>query len=359
MVLNLEGTSRKPVGFLLKYKIKIYLHKQISNLTFYSIFRGKIYVGKKFKVGVMEISDCKKKPFLDGAAWLRGEVVPIHEAMIPVNDWGLVHSDITYDVVPVRGGAFFRLQEYLDRFQASMTSLNLDPKMDLNQIRTALLNMVSASGLKNSYVSMVCSRGVPQIPGTRDPRKCKNHFYAWCVPYIHIISPEVVRRGASALISGSSMRIEKSSVDPTIKNYHWGDFTRGLFEAKEQKYETVILTDKKGNITEGPGFNVFVVKEGTLITPKEGVLLGITRKTILEIAEELRLTTEVRNLSKGELLKADEVFISSSAGGVIPLVKVDKTTYSKGKTGPITEQIRTRYWEWIELPIFSTPIPYD
>ena len=307
----------------------------------------------------MEFSDCEKRPFLDGAAWFRGAVVPIEQAMIPVNDWGLVHSDITYDVVPVRGGAFFRLQEYLDRFQASMTLLNLDPKMDLNQIRMALLDMVSASGLKNSYVSMVCSRGVPQIPGTRDPRKCKNHFYAWCVPYIHVISPEVVRRGASALISGSSMRIEKSSVDPTIKNYHWGDFTRGLFEAKEQKYETVILTDKKGNITEGPGFNVFVVKEGTLITPKEGVLLGITRRTVLEIAEELRLRTEVRNLSKGELLKADEVFISSSAGGVIPLVKVDKTTYSKGKTGPITEQIRIRYWEWMELPIFSTPIPYD
>ena len=307
----------------------------------------------------MEISDCKKRPFSDGAAWFRGSVVPIEQAMIPVNDWGLVHSDITYDVVPVRGGAFFRLEEYLDRFQASMVSLNLDPKMNQNQIRTALLDLVSASGLKNSYVSMVCSRGVPKIPGTRDPRKCKNHFYAWCVPYIHVISPEAVRRGASALISGSSTRIEKSSIDPTIKNYHWGDFTRGLFEAKDQNYETVILTDKKGNITEGPGFNVFVVKEGTLITPKEGVLLGITRKTILEIAEELRLTTEVRNLSKGELLKADEVFISSSAGGVIPLVKVDKTTYSKGKTGPITEQIRTRYWEWIELPIFSTPIPYD
>ena len=149
---------------------------------------------------------------------------------------------------------------------------------------------------------MVCSRGVPQIPGTRDPRKCKNHFYAWCVPYIHVISPEAVRHGASALISGSSTRIEKSSIDPTIKNYHWGDFTRGLFEAKEQKYETVILTDKKGNITEGPGFNVFAVKEGTLITPKEGVLLGITRRTVLEIAEELRLRIEERNLSKGELL---------------------------------------------------------
>ena len=276
----------------------------------------------------MEFSDCEKRPFLDGAAWFRGSVVPIEQAMIPVNDWGLVHSDITYDVVPVRRGAFFRLEEYLDRFQASMKSLNLDPKMNQNQIRAALLDLVSASGLKNSYVSMVCSRGVPKIPGTRDPRKCKNHFYAWCVPYIHVISPEAVRRGASALISGSFTRIEKSSIDPTIKNYHWGDFTRGLFEAKEQKFETAILTDKKGNITEGPGFNVFIVKEGTLITPKEGVLLGITRRTVLEIAEELRLRTEVRNLSKGELLKADEVFISSSAGGVIPLVKVNKTTYS-------------------------------
>ena len=96
-----------------------------------------------------------------------------------------------------------------------------------------------------------------------------------------------------------------------------------------------------------------------MITPKEGVLLGITRRTVLEIAEELRLSTEVRNLSKLELLKADEVFISSSAGGVIPLVKVNKTTYSYGKTGPITKKIRARYWEWVELPNFSTPISYD
>ena len=106
----------------------------------------------------MEFSDCEKRPFLDGAAWFRGSVVPIDQAVIPVNDWGLVHSDITYDVVPVNRGAFFRLEEYLDRFQASMKSLNLDQKMNQNQIRTALLDLVSASGLKNSYLSMVCSR---------------------------------------------------------------------------------------------------------------------------------------------------------------------------------------------------------
>ena len=111
-----------------------------------------------------------------GAAWMQGQVMPLADARLPVNDWGLIHSDITYDVVPVWNGAFFRLGDYLDRFENSMRALRMDIGMDGSQIRRALNDMVAASGLKEAYVAMVASRGVPLIPGTRDPRDCGNHF---------------------------------------------------------------------------------------------------------------------------------------------------------------------------------------
>jgi len=293
-----------------------------------------------------------------GAAWMNGNVLPISQATIPVNDWGLVHSDITYDVVPVINGAFFRFAEYLSRSFSSMESLYLDPGMNKSEVQKALHHMVSQSGLRDSYVAMVCSRGRPKIPGSRDPRDCENHFFAWCVPYVHVIKPEIIDQGATAWISQNVYRIPEESVNPRVKNYHWGDFTQGIFEAKDNKYETVILLDFDGNVTEGPGFNVFAIKDGVLITPDRGVLAGVSRKTVLEIADYLGIGASIRPLSVDELLAADEVFLSSSGGGVIPIVRVNETIYGNGVKGPISVRLNETYWQWTTLEKYRDPINY-
>ena len=293
-----------------------------------------------------------------GAAWMNGTVIPISQATIPVNDWGLVHSDITYDVVPVIDGAFFRFDEYLARFLSSMEDLHLDPGMSKRDIQEALHQMLSKSSLRDSYVAMVCSRGKPKIAGSRDPRDCDNHFFAWCVPYVHIIKPEIVEQGATAWIAQNAYRIPENSVNPLVKNYHWGDFTQGIFEAKDKNYETVILLDYDGNITEGPGFNVFAVKDEVLITPDRGVLAGVSRKTVLEMAEHLGINTSVRSLSVEELLEADEVFLSSSGGGVIPIIRVNETIFGNGASGPISVQLNETYWKWTTLEKYRDPIDY-
>ena len=293
-----------------------------------------------------------------GAAWMNGTVIPISQAAIPVNDWGLVHSDITYDVVPVIDGAFFRFDEYLARFLSSMENLHLDPGMSKRDIKAALHQMVSKSRLRDSYVAMVCSRGKPKIAGSRDPRDCDNHFFAWCVPYVHVIKPEVVEQGATAWIAQNAYRIPENSVNPRVKNYHWGDFTQGIFEAKDKNYETVILLDYDGNVTEGPGFNVFAVKDKVLITPDRGVLAGVSRKTVLEMAEHLGINTSVRSLSVEELMEADEVFLSSSGGGVIPIIRVNETIFGNGASGPISVQLNETYWKWTTLEKYRDPIDY-
>ena len=293
-----------------------------------------------------------------GAAWMNGTVIPISQATIPVNDWGLVHSDITYDVVPVIDGAFFRFDEYLARFLSSMEDLHLDPGMSKRDIQAALHQMVSKSSLRDSYVAMVCSRGKPKMAGSRDPRDCDNHFFAWCVPYVHVIKPEVVEQGATAWIAQNAYRIPENSVNPRVKNYHWGDFTQGIFEAKDKNYETVILLDYDGNVTEGPGFNVFAVKNKVLITPDRGVLAGVSRKTVLEMAEHLGINTSIRSLSVEELLEADEVFLSSSGGGVIPIIRVNETIFGNGASGPISVQLNETYWKWTTLEKYRDPIDY-
>ena len=293
-----------------------------------------------------------------GAAWMNGKVLPISQATIPVNDWGLVHSDITYDVVPVIDGAFFRFDEYLARFLSSMENLHLDPGMTKLDIQAALHQMVGKANLRDSYVAMVCSRGKPKISGSRDPRDCENHFFAWCVPYVHIIKPEVVEQGATAWIAQNAYRIPENSVNPRVKNYHWGDFTQGIFEAKDKNYETVILLDYDGNVTEGPGFNVFAVKDKVLITPDRGVLAGVSRKTVLEMANYLGINTSVRSLSVEELLDADEVFLSSSGGGVIPIIRVNETIFGNGASGPISVRLNETYWKWTTLEKYRDPIDY-
>lgn len=298
------------------------------------------------------------KDFSSGAAWMDGQIVPIAEARIGVTDWGLTHSDIAYDVVPVVEGGFFRLDDYITRFLESARAWRLDPGLDAEGIAKAMADMVARSGLRDAYCAMVVSRGVPLIPGNRDPRQCRNHFYAWCVPYVHVIKPEVVEAGASVWIAKDVRRIPADSVNPRAKNYHWGDFTAGLFEAKDAGFETVLLLDHEGNVTEGPGFNAFALKGDRVITPDLGVLGGITRRTVLEMAREIGLETEERALPLTEFLEADEVFLSSSGGGALPITRVDDRVFGNGVPGPVSSRLRALYWEWTQRPEHRTGIDY-
>lgn len=296
--------------------------------------------------------------FTKGVAWIRGEIVPITEASIGVTDWAVTHSDVTYDVVPVWDGGFFRLGDYLDRFEASVAACHMKIGMDRAAITRALSDMVARSGLRRAYVAMVAARGTPIIPGSRDPRDCANHFYAWCVPYVHVVKPDVAEAGARVWLSDEVRRIPADSVNPLVKNYHWGDFTQGLFEAKEAGFETVLLPDHAGNVTEGPGFNVFALKGDRVVTPQAGVLHGITRRTAIELCAAEGLTVETRALPISELMQADEVFLSTSGGGIIPVAQIGERRFSNGAAGPVALRLRARYFARLEAPDDRTEIEY-
>ncbi len=294
-----------------------------------------------------------------GAAWMRGEIMPIANAAIPVTDWGLTHSDITYDVVHVWDGRFFRMDDYLERFEQSLEKCRLSIPQSRDEIRDILHNIVARSGLQRSYVSVVASRGQPKILGSRDPRDCENHFYAWCVPFVWVFLEDVVARGAHLLVPEQVERISPGSVDPTAKNYHWGDFTQGLIDAKEAGYDNTLLLDRDGNVTEGPGFNVFMVKDGKVTTPRSGVLQGITRKVAMEICAHHGLTCEESDIPFEAFLQADEVFATTTGGGAVPITRVNQRIFSNDAIGPLTRKISDTYWDWHNDPAMSEAVRYE
>jgi branched-chain amino acid aminotransferase len=293
-------------------------------------------------------------PYAEGAAFIDGQYVPIAEARIPLLDWGFTRSDVTYDVVHVWKGYFFRLEDHLDRFERSVAGLRMTLPYTREDIRTILARCVRLSRLRDAYVEMGCSRGVPPA-GSRDPRQFTNRFFAFAVPFIWIATEEQRVRGLHLIIS-SVQRIPPESVDPTIKNFHWGDLVRGLFEAYERGGETAVLVDAHNNVTEGPGFNIFVVRQGRIHTPARGVLEGITRRTVMELCQECGIPLEVGPVAVAAVRTADEVFISSTAGGIIPVTCVDGKSLGDGTPGPITRRLHDLYWDKKEAGWHGTPV---
>ena len=277
--------------------------------------------------------------FTQGAAYIDREIVPISEAKISILDWGFLHSDATYDVVHVWNGSFFRLEDHIERFYSGMARLHMSIPFTREQLRAILRNCVKASGLKDAYVEMITTRGLPES-GSRDPRSCTNQFFAFAIPFVWITKPQI---GLNLVIS-QRQRIPEESIDPVVKNYHWLDLVMGQYEAYDLGGETTALIDGNGNITEGPGFNIFVVKDSVILTPRKGILQGITRKTAIELAAIYGYEVIQADVSPDSVRKADEVFATSTAGGIMPITKIDSQTIGSGDIGSVTQKLQEGYW---------------
>src|SRR5581483_11315622 len=159
-------------------------------------------------------------PFAAGCAWIENEYVPIAKARIPILDAGFVRSDLTYDVVGVWEGSFFRLPDHMARLEAGLRRIRLSCPFSRDQVQEILLELVRRSGLREGYVETVVTRGVP-APGERDPRKWEPRFYAYAIPYVWIVRPEQQEVGTQAVVARDTVRIPASAVDPRVKNFHW------------------------------------------------------------------------------------------------------------------------------------------
>jgi branched-chain amino acid aminotransferase len=296
-----------------------------------------------------------------GAAYTQDAYRPIGEGVVPIQDAGFIHADAAYDVVSASRGYVFRMKDHLERFNESCRKFELrNPYTDAQTVEI-MTNLVKLAGLKDAYMWWAVTRG--QMEGPRTNPRYVNRFYAFVTPYSYIMHDAERTRGANLYVSERFERISPKAVDPTAKNFHWMDLKLSIFEALRKGHDWSVLTDGHGILTEAPGCNVFLVKNGVLKTPATGCLEGITRQSVFDLAKEMKLPLEVTTVTAQELIDADEAFLTSTAGGIMPAARVnDRPLGGRNGPGEITTALHNLYWEkrwagWLGDAIdYSTPV---
>jgi branched-subunit amino acid aminotransferase/4-amino-4-deoxychorismate lyase len=315
----------------------------------------KVFAGYAARHAVLEASD---NPFAKGVAWVEGELVPLSQARIPLIDQGFLHSDLTYDVPSVWDGRFFRLDDHITRLEASCEKLRLKLPLPREEVKRILVDMVAKSGIRDALVELIVTRGLKGVRCFK-PEDNVNNLYMFIEPYVWIMEPEMQRIGGSAIIARTVRRVPPGSMDPTVKNLQWGDLVRGLFEAADRGATYPFLTDGDANLTEGSGFNIVLVKDGVLYTPDRGVLQGVTRKSVVDVARANSIEVRIELVPVELAYHCDELFMCTTAGGIMPITSLDCQPVNGGQIGPITKAIWDGYWAMHYDSAYSSEINYD
>jgi branched-chain amino acid aminotransferase len=300
--------------------------------------------------------------YAQGSAFIIDHCCPIDRAAIPITDLGFNRADAVYDVVTVSRGNFFRLEEHQQRFAESCERIRVNNPLNREQEAKLLHQLVALTGFKDAYVWWAVTRGkTPMDSSLRlKPEAFENRLYAYVLPYIFIANDDRRQSGLNVAVSRDYIRIPPNAVDPTAKNLNGLDFAMSLYEAGDRGADWAVVTDGEGHVVEAPGSNLFVIKNGVVSTPQSGCLQGVTRQSTLDLCNQVEVKTETRLVKTQELLDADEAFVTSSAGGIMPINSVDgKPLGGYEGPGPLTTRLHNLYWEKRWNGWDATPVNYD
>ena len=291
-----------------------------------------------------------------GCAFIDGTYMETDDAKVSIMDFGFERSDVVYDTTSTWKGSFFRLDDHVTRFLTSCEGLRLELPHDRDEIKRILAEVTQRGGLQDAYVRCALTGGYYTSDNVLDFREAKPTFLAYAVPYVWISSPEQqTGTGLHAHIA-ETRRIPDEAVNQRYKNHHWGDLTMAQLEARDAGADIAVLLGITGNLTESIGSNLFWWKNGTLFTPESNCLGGITRMTVFDLAKEMGVDVATGDYPGDALLDADEAFLSSTAGGIMPVSRVDGQPLGEGKPGRQTLALRELYWSKREAGWHGTPI---
>lgn len=277
-----------------------------------------------------------------GAAYVNDTYCSIATAAVPISDLGFMQADGAYDVASASKGFIFRLDDHLDRFELSCARFRLKNPHNKRATAEILMELLRLTGIKDAYIWWAVTRGQRPQTDRTNPSAYANCFYAFVVPYLFLADDEIRQRGINLIVSRDYIRIPSASVDARAKNFHWMDLKLSLFEARDHGGDWSVLCDNEGFLTEAPGANIFLFDNDVLWTPQDGCLEGITRRTVIDLADEIGLSVRVERLHVDRLRDAQEAFITSTAGGIMPVSKVDGAAL-KG-TGETVTRLHDLYW---------------
>lgn len=276
-----------------------------------------------------------------GAAYLNGEFVSTDEAKVSIFDSGFVGGVSVFDTLACWQGGLFKLPQHRARFERSAHAALIPLVCRGADLEAIVIETTRRSGCRDAYVQMIATRGrrpTPSLP-SNEPT-----LIVYAIPYVSLWSEEKADSGISVMIP-SIRQWPASVVDPKIKNFNRMHTYLAKSEADRAGADDFVLLDDRGRLTESRGSNLFIVRGERLYTPQSGILEGITRQTVFEIAAEEGIPAFEHELTPFDLYTAEEAFLCSTAGGIYPIAEADGRTVGAGGLGPIARRLRERYWE--------------
>lgn len=263
---------------------------------------------------------------------------------------------MVYDAVTCWKGKFFKLDKHIERLWTSLRIARIEPPFSKQEAKQIFIEVVKRNSLIDANVWVYISYGVPSGGGYwGTARPAKPTVLSVAIPHVWFGGAEGQKAGTTTIIS-SIRSIPAQSVDPRLKHVNRLHMNLADLEARSAHVDAPILLDIDGYVTENNFSNVFAVKHGRIYTPSEGILLGITRETLLEIAHREKIPAFEARLRPYDLFDADEVFLSSSSAGTVPVVEISGRKIGDGKPGPVTQNLAKLYWEMRERGEYSTPV---
>lgn len=287
--------------------------------------------------------------------YIDGNFYPKSEAKISVYDHGLLYGDGVFEGIRAYNGVVFKLKEHIDRLYRSADAIMLEIPMTKEEMIQAVIETLKRNNLRDAYIRLVVTRGVGDLG--LDPRKCPKPTVIIITDTIKLHKTEVKEKGATAVISW----VRRDPVDATsheIKSLNYLNSILAKIEANNMGVDEAICLDNRGFVCEGAAENLFIVKEGKIITPPTvtGALPGITRNRVIQLAKDLGYEVYERDITPTELFTADEVFFTGTAAEIVPVVEINKRKIGEGVPGPITKHLMREFEKIVRNPKEGIPI---
>ena len=267
--------------------------------------------------------------------FLDGEFVDSEEAKVSVFDHGLLYGDGIFEGIRLYQGCVFKLEEHLERLECSAKAILLDLPWSRRQLRDWICQACRVNGLTDGYIRVVVTRGVGNLG--LSPKTCIKPSLIIIADHLRLYPDEYYEKGLK-IITGPTRRTSAAALSPGIKSLNYLNNIIAKMEADRLGYIEALMLNEQGYVAECTGDNVFVLRRGRLSTPPShaGALKGITRRVVIEIAEELNVPLKEENLTRYDIWVSDECFLTGTAAEVVPVVEVDGRKIGSGKPGEVT-----------------------
>ncbi len=274
--------------------------------------------------------------------YINGQLVDRSEARVSVFDHGFLYGDGVFEGIRVYNGRVFKLDAHLARLFRSAKAILLTVPLSLEALRAAVVETVRANGLTEAYIRMVVSRGAGDLG--LDPLRCSQPTVIIIVQEISIYPPEVYERGLD-LASVVVRRPAADALNPAMKTLNYLNNILAKIDGNQRGVPEVLMLNREGWVTEGTADNFFLVKDGVLVTPPTyvGILNGITRQVVIELARNLGYGVSESNVTLFDVYNADEAFLTGTAAEMVPAISCDGRTIGTGRPGPITRRLTKRF----------------